>query len=280
MQMSFSKCVCESSNMFILFYMTNVLRYVSNNYLIQLVSNTYLSQMIEKGRNFLTLLSTMAGNWHSSPMRIACFISARCIGITDSHSFNCAASSITKAFNGSNDFECNLNELETVQKNSEAFWKQKSTMVPLFVVCGRPSKSKDCWRDFNTTMQSFLVFKSFSCLVNNDPQTYWLDENTLLSSSDATQFWNNKLCKESIKLMRQQPILSKLHFKTLLETWVQKIETQSRSDDEMTLNLVCKNLRNDMSSSSISWNWRTQSSRKSIIDAKQCLQPMKGLKHF
>jgi hypothetical protein len=72
-----------------------------------------------------TLLFTVAGNWHSSPIRTACFSPRSCNGIRDSHSFSCAASSIrNKSILWPFSFAYPIPD--TVQKTKEALSRQNS----------------------------------------------------------------------------------------------------------------------------------------------------------
>jgi len=82
--------------------------------------------MLEFTKVIAFRIRTMLGCWCSSPIRTAWFISGSSRGMIDSHSFNCAASSITKMSSGLISRECSIKEPEAVDNINDAVCKQNS----------------------------------------------------------------------------------------------------------------------------------------------------------
>ena len=74
----------------------------------------------------------------------------------DSHSFNWAASSIARKFNGSMAMKCSLKDLDAVENISEDVWKQNSAIDRMFKEVGRLTLDRELLRDFKMERHSFL----------------------------------------------------------------------------------------------------------------------------
>ncbi|MCI21308.1 hypothetical protein A2U01_0042474, partial [Trifolium medium] len=125
-------------------------------------------------KQFTGLLTT-AGSCLSSPMRIAWWRPGSCNGMTDSHSFSCAASSITRNCTGVIPSAKSLVELDAVQKIRRAFIKQNFSIPYLSVRSGSKIVSRS---DLSKQRQSSL-------LMFNLPR-----QSKMLSTSA----WSSRVC--------------------------------------------------------------------------------------
>uniref|UniRef100_A0A0A9CXV0 Uncharacterized protein n=1 Tax=Arundo donax TaxID=35708 RepID=A0A0A9CXV0_ARUDO len=156
-------------------------------------------RLLPNNASVQTLLFTVAGNWHSSPIRIACFKAGKRRGINVSHSFNWAASSTTSS---SSFLLVTFDELDTVQKIMEALSIQKSRMIRFEDVVGSFKQLNSlfsCSRHFNLNLpRVMIVFQCFTTLEFLEPDSPVLYKKTSLTSSPIFFRWNMLLKSSSI----------------------------------------------------------------------------------
>ncbi|WJX52813.1 hypothetical protein P8452_38883 [Trifolium repens] len=89
---------------------------------------------------------------------MAWFMSGSSRGMMDSHSFNCAASSITKTSRGSMATVCSLKELEAVENINDDACKQNSLIDSSVTASGRSRPPSETLRVLNRERHSVLLW--------------------------------------------------------------------------------------------------------------------------
>uniref|UniRef100_A0A0A9CYQ9 Uncharacterized protein n=1 Tax=Arundo donax TaxID=35708 RepID=A0A0A9CYQ9_ARUDO len=157
-----------------------------------------LKRLLPNNASVQTLLFTVAGNWHSSPIRIPCFKAGKRKGINVSHSFNWAASSTTS---NSSFLLVTFDELDIVQKIMEALSIQKSRMIRFEDVTGsfkQLNRVFSCSRHFNLALpRVIIVFQCFAILEFLESDSPLLYKKTSLISSPISSRWNMLLKSSS-----------------------------------------------------------------------------------